>query len=127
MKPLFTMRGHGFTAESMRERFASLQPEFELYVREAPKARKDDPSKRSCVMKGKSFTAWPTSKESFEYGYATFGNEPFLVQALTDENYEAVLMIFPEFRRLAPTGEAGCTSSTTASVPMDASSASALV
>src|SRR5205814_334994 len=102
-------------------------PEFELYVLEAPKARKADPSNKSAVMKGTSFSAWPTSKEAFEFGYANFGIEPFLVQALTDENYEAVLMMFPEFRRLVPTGEAECTSSTTASAVMDASSESALV
>jgi hypothetical protein len=127
MKPLVTLRGRGFTAESMRARFASFQPEFELYIREAPKARKADPSKKSAVMKGTSFSAWPTSKEAFEYGYSTFGIEPFLVQALTDENYEAVLMIFPEFRRLAPTGEVECTPSTKDSEAMGASSESALV
>jgi hypothetical protein len=121
------LRGRGFTPEEMRERFKHFKNEFELYIRMAPETRLEEPSKKYAVMKGESYSAWETSEDASQYGYLNFGSEPFLIQKLTDENYDAVLAIFPEFRSIARQVQPKCTPSDNRSAVMDASHKSELV
>ena len=121
------LHGRGFSPEEMRGRFGQFQPEFELFIRRAPETRLEEPSKKYAVMKGDSYSAWETSEDAAQYAYMSFGLGPFLIQKLTDENYEAVLAIFPEFGNLADDARATCTHSDNRSAMMGASSESKLV